>query len=112
MLVDWQPPAVRDLPAVRVWARRHADDLAGTAIATALRELPDRIPLPDGVAALRQVTAPALVIAQEGDPIHPVAVAERLAGLLPRAELEVLTAGGASWRDRDRLRERVVSFLN
>jgi pimeloyl-ACP methyl ester carboxylesterase len=112
LLVDWQPPAVRDLPAVRLWARRQADDLAGTPIAIALRELPERVPLPAGAEALRQVRAPALVIAQEGDPIHPVSAAEQLAGWLPDARLEVLPPGGVLWRDRARLRALVADFLS
>ena len=112
MLVEWQPPSVRDLPAVRVWARRHADEIAGTALATALRELPEQVPLPDGADALRSVEAPALVVAQEGDPIHPVEVAERLSSLLPRCRLEVLPAGGVLWRDRPVLRDLVSGFLS
>ncbi len=112
MLVEWQPPAVRDLPAVRLWARRHADELAGTPVATALRELPHQVPLPGGAEALREVRAPALVLAQSGDPIHPVSAAEQLADLLPAARLEVLPPGGVLWRDRARLRELVAGFLS
>jgi pimeloyl-ACP methyl ester carboxylesterase len=112
MLVAGQPAAVRDLPAVRVWARRHATEIAGTALATALREVPAQVPLPDGVDALRAVLAPSLVIAQEGDDLHPVAVAARLAGILPNARLEVLPPGGVLWRDRNRLRELVSGHFN
>lgn len=111
MLVAWQPAAVRDRPAVRLWARRHAADLAGTPVATALREVPEQVPLPGGVEPLRRVSAPALVIAQTGDPIHPVAVAERLADLLPQARLVVLEPGGVLWQGRQRLRELVSGFL-
>jgi pimeloyl-ACP methyl ester carboxylesterase len=111
MLVAWQPRAVQELPAVRLWARRHADELAGTPVATALREMPDQVPLPGGVEPLRQVSAPALVIGQRDDPIHPVAAAERLAEILPAARLEVLEPGGVLWRDRGRLRDLVAGFL-
>lgn len=112
MLVGGQPAAVRDLPAVRVWARRHATEISGTALATALREVPAQVPLPDGVDALRAVLAPSLVIAQEGDDLHPVDVATRLAGILPNARLEVLPPGGILWRDRNRLRELVSGHFN
>jgi pimeloyl-ACP methyl ester carboxylesterase len=112
MLVAWQPPAIQGLPAIRVWARRHADEIAGTALATALRELPEQVPLPEGGEPLGSVQAPALVIAQDGDPIHPVAVAERLATLLPHARLEVLPPGGVLWRDRGTLRALVSGFLS
>jgi pimeloyl-ACP methyl ester carboxylesterase len=76
-----------------------------------LREMPAQVPLPGGVEPLRQVTAPALVIAQAGDEIHPVAAAERLAKILPNARLEVLEPGGVLWRDRVRLRGLVAQFL-
>ena len=112
MLVAGQPAAVRELPVVRLWARRRADEVAGTALATALREVPDQVPLPDGVDALRAVRAPSLVIAQAGDELHPVPVAERLARLLPNARLEVLPPGGVLWRDRNRLRDLVSAHLN
>ncbi|MFL6100211.1 MAG: alpha/beta fold hydrolase [Actinomycetales bacterium] len=112
MLVAGQPAAVRDLPAVRVWARRHATEIAGTALATALRAVPAQVPLPGGVDALRAVAAPSLVIAQEGDDLHPVAVAVRLAETLPNARLEVLPPGGVLWRDRNRLRELVSGHFN
>lgn len=111
LLVEWQPPAVQALPSVRVWARRRADELARTPIATGLRELPDQVPLPAGLAPLRQVRAPALVIAQRDDPLHPVAVAERLVAALPDARLQVLPAGGVLWRDRAVLRAVVAGFL-
>ena len=45
------------------------------------------------------------MIAQEGDPIHPVSAAERLAEVLPNARLEVLAPGGVLWQDRARLRD-------
>jgi pimeloyl-ACP methyl ester carboxylesterase len=112
MLVAWQPEAVRDRPAVRLWARRHADELAGTAVAQALRTMPEQVPLPGGVEPLGRVRAPALVVAQAGDPIHPVAAAERLAGLLPHARLEVLEPGGVLWEGRARLRELLSGFLS
>jgi pimeloyl-ACP methyl ester carboxylesterase len=112
MLVAWQPTAVQALPAVRVWARRRADEIAGTTLATALRELPEQVPLTAGLSPLSAVRVPALVVAQRGDPLHPVAVAERLAGALPDARLEVLEPGGVLWRDRSRLRDVVAGFLD
>jgi pimeloyl-ACP methyl ester carboxylesterase len=107
-----QPAAVRDLPAVRLWARRRADELAGSALAVAAREVPPLIPLPQGLGVLQQVLAPALVLVQGGDEVHPVAVGARLAAALPNAELVELAPGGVLWRDRDRLREVVSGFLS
>jgi len=46
------------------------------------------LPAPDEIATIDR---PALILAWDGDPGHPVSTAERLAGLLPRAELHVAT---------------------
>ena len=48
-------------------------------------------------ALLSQFTAPALVVAQLGDPLHPSELALDLHGLLPSAELLVLEEGGVFW---------------
>jgi 3-oxoadipate enol-lactonase len=74
-------------------------------------ELADAAPLTDR-AVLRAVIAPALVIAQEQDPEHPVWVAEQLAASLPNAHLEVLAPGGILVRHRDAMRELIGGFLN
>jgi pimeloyl-ACP methyl ester carboxylesterase len=52
--------------------------------------------------ALRALAQPALVLAWRGDPVHPLSSAERLAELLPRAELHVARslAEVRAWRDR------------
>ena len=47
-----------------------------------------------------------------GDDVHPVAVAERLAGLLPHAELHVYDRPAMLWHSRKELRERISTFLN
>lgn len=44
------------------------------------------LPAPDVLAGIEQ---PTLLLAWDTDPVHPVATAERLAELLPRAELHV-----------------------
>ena len=112
MLVDWQPAAVRDLPAVRLWARRQADELAGTPVAAALRELPDQVPLPEGREPLRQVAGagPGHRSVRRPDP-SGLGRPSELAALLPAARLEVLPPGGVLWRDRPRLRALVSDFL-
>ena len=63
-------------------------------------------------AALAAVTAPALVIAQQGDSAHPVWVAEQLADALPAGQLRVFGAEGALWSARAELRALVAGFLN
>lgn len=111
LLLQAEPASVRTLPAVQLWCRRQAVAMAGTAVSRALRALPAAVPLVDG-RVLAATRAPALVIAQEGDPAHPVAVAERLAGLLPDARLEVMAPGGLLWRHRETLRELIGGFLS
>jgi pimeloyl-ACP methyl ester carboxylesterase len=110
LLLEAEPRAVRAQPAVQLWCRRQARTLVGTTISQALRALPTAIPVSDR-GLLSAVTAPALVIAQEDDPLHPVWVAEELAASLPVARLEVLAPGGVMWRHRARLRELVGSHL-
>lgn len=111
LLLQAEPASARTQPAVRLWCRRQAVAMAGTAVSRALRALPAAVPLADG-GVLAAVRAPALVIAQEGDPAHPVGVAEQLAGLLPDAHLEVLAPGGLLWRHRDAMRELIGGFLS
>ena len=75
----------------------HAD---ARAVATALRGASES-DLPDE-AALRMLRVPALILAWPGDPVHPLATANRLATLLPRAELHVAATleGVRAWPAR------------
>jgi pimeloyl-ACP methyl ester carboxylesterase len=84
LLLQGEPISARTQPAVQFWCRRRASTLAGTPVSRALRALPSAVPFTDRVV-LAAVTAPALVIAQEQDPAHPVWVAEQLAAALPDA---------------------------
>jgi len=63
--------------------------------------------------ALRALEVPALILAWRDDPTHPVSSAERLADLLPEAELRVADSGddirGWSAEIRGFLASRVVS---
>ncbi len=63
------------------------------------------LPGPDAVAT---IAAPTLILAWSGDPGHPVSTAERLADLLPNAELSVASTLGElfAWTDR------VADFLS
>jgi hypothetical protein len=77
----------------------------------AVRSLPDRTPVPDR-SVLGAVTAQVLLLAQEGDPLHPAQVARDLAAVLPSAQLVVLDRPGAMLRERSRLRSLITGFLN
>lgn len=111
LLLVGEPVSVRAQPAVQLWCRRQASALVGTSVSQALRALPSSAPLLDR-AVLASVTAPALVIAQEQDPAHPVWVAELLAASLPDAHLEVMAPGGILWRHRGVMRDLIGGFLS
>ena len=101
---------VRARTDVRAWCRRQAEVVVATDVRRALRTIPQETAMTDR-AALREVTAPTLVLAQERDPAHPVPVAEQIAGLIPGCRLEVLPPGGIMWQHRDRVRSLVGEFL-
>jgi pimeloyl-ACP methyl ester carboxylesterase len=114
LLRDQQPEAVRRLPSVGLWARRRAAEIVGPALPPVLRAFAGAAPIADlgaDAAVLAAVRLPVLVLAQEGDDLHPVADARRLAAALPAAELVVLPPGGVLWTGRDRLREVLTGFL-
>ena len=58
--------------------------------------------------AIATLTMPVLVLAWQGDPVHPEATAERLAELLPQAEL----VSAASLKEVFTWKDRVVAFLD
>ncbi len=95
-LVAAEPSAAAEDPAVLRWCRGQAQRLMTGSAKTALAEMPGQRAV-DDPAVLRQVQAPVLIVAAEGDPIHPVSAAARLGALLPCAEMEVLPQGGIMW---------------
>jgi pimeloyl-ACP methyl ester carboxylesterase len=104
------PPAVRNTPAGWAFFRQRIEQLTGDGLAPALASLPDQVPVPDR-DRLAAVAAPALVIGCQGDELHPVPVAEALAGALPKAVLHVYDKPGVLWTARADLRDRIASFL-
>lgn len=111
LLILEQPHEARSRPDVQAWCRRQADTLVGTPVSRALRSLPHATAVRDH-AALHGIPAPALVIAQEEDPAHPVWVAEELASGLPHATLKVFPPGGLVWRHRRAVRGLIGEFLS
>ncbi|MEV5631802.1 alpha/beta fold hydrolase [Micromonospora tulbaghiae] len=105
------PPSVRNTPAGWAYLRQRLDQLLRDGLAPGLAALPGQVAL-DDAGSLATVTAPALVIAAADDDLHPVAVAERLAAVLPNATLHVYDRPGVLWTERADLRERVSEFLN
>lgn len=110
-LLAGQPEGARQRPDVALWAQRRARRLVGTQVARALRELPGEHPL-DAGADLSRIAMPCLVIGQEGDPVHPIAIARELAERLPDARLAAYDDRGLVWGHRDELRTLIGGFLN
>lgn len=111
LLLEAEPVGVRNRTGVELGCRRQAAAMVGTEVAQALRALSTTVPMKER-AALGDVSAPALVIAQEQDPAHPVWVAEQLTASLPGAHLEVMAPGGLMWRHRARMRDLIGGFLS
>ncbi|MBC7373288.1 MAG: alpha/beta hydrolase [Frankiales bacterium] len=105
------PAELRSAPGVAAYASsRTVALLASPGVAVALRALPQAVPVVDA-SVLGAVTAQVLVLAQEGDPLHPAQVARDLVALLPRARLVVFDRPGMLLRERARLRELVPAAL-
>lgn len=100
----------REDPRTRAWVRGAADRIAalGPALVTALARTPPPL-TPERFATIR---VPVLVVAQEDDPAHPVAAAQRWLELLPNATALMLPGGGLLTAHRQALREAVAGFLN
>ena len=108
-LVAAELPADVDASA---YARSRARFLVESpGIAVAVRSLPDVTPVDDR-SVLGAVSAEVLVLAQEGDPLHPAQVARDLAAALPKARLVVFDRPGVVFRERARLRALISEFLN
>ena len=105
------PPSVRNTPTGWGYLRQRVDQLLRDGLAPQL-ETVWREPAVAEEGALRAYRGKALVIGCLGDDVHPAAWAERLAGLLPGADLHVYDRPAVLWTHRRELRERISAFLN
>lgn len=99
-----------EFPAARQRRREAILAMNGDGMPHAIRESLEDPPLPD-LEPLRRVAAPALVVAQEGDPVHRADVARDLAEVLPRVELLIFPDRHALLRDVVPLTQKVAAFL-
>ena len=67
-------------------------------------------PVPD-LERLGAIQTDVLVLAQEGDPVHPAQVGRDLAAALPRARLHVFDRPGVLWDHRAEFRSLVLGHL-
>jgi pimeloyl-ACP methyl ester carboxylesterase len=109
-LLAYLPAAVRHSRVAAVHARGSAVELVSSDVSRVMRAIGRAAPLPS-LDVLASVRVPALVIGQEGDDVHRLVVARRLAGALPDARLEIFGPGGALWQERRRLRAVLNDFL-
>ncbi len=105
------PTAVRNTPAGWSHLRQRVEQLQRDGLAPELESLWTRPALADE-ALLREFPGKALVIGCLGDDVHPASWAERLAGLLPGAELQIFDRPAVLWNNRRELRDRISTFLN
>jgi 3-oxoadipate enol-lactonase len=105
------PPSVRNTPTGWAYLRHRVEQLLRDGLAPELDTLWRAPAVPDP-AALAAFTGRALVLGSAGDDVHPAAVAEQLAGLLPGAALHVYERPSVLWTNRKELRERISAFLN
>lgn len=105
------PPSVRNTPTGWGYLRQRVEQLLTDGLAPELETLWHEPAVPDE-SLLAAFPGRALVIGCVGDEVHPAPVAERLAGLLPDAELQVYDRPALLWSHRKELRERISTFLN
>jgi 3-oxoadipate enol-lactonase len=98
-------PGLRELDLL-LW-----HDMNPVGVARAIREVVRDAAVAD-LSELAAVRVPAIVIAREGDSIHPAAVARRLADVLPNAEAVVLDSEADLFTSIPMLVARVSAFLD
>jgi pimeloyl-ACP methyl ester carboxylesterase len=111
-VADEIPGELRERPGVASYIDTRARFLLDApGIPVAVASLPPVTPVDDR-SVLASVAADVLVLAQEGDPLHPAQVGRDLAAVLPRARLVVFDQPGVVLRERLRLRTLITDFLN
>ncbi len=105
------PPSVRNTPTGWGYLRQRVEQLQRDPLAPELATLWQEPAVADD-SLLSAFRGRALVLGCVGDELHPVAWAQRLAGLLPAAELHVFDHPAALWTNRRDLRDRISTFLN
>jgi pimeloyl-ACP methyl ester carboxylesterase len=100
-----------EYPFLRDMDRALMADLNPVGVPRAIREIIHDTPLRDR-EDMRRVTAPTLVIAREGDDIHPAEVARVIAATMPNAELIMFPDGLSMYEGIPMIVERVRDFLS
>lgn len=97
-------------PFLREFDRQNLENLNTVGVPRAIRGIIEDWPLSDR-EDLRKVSAPTLIIAREGDPIHPAEVGRILADVMPNAELLIFGGGSSIYDAIPAIVARVRAFL-
>jgi pimeloyl-ACP methyl ester carboxylesterase len=99
-----------EMPWLRDFDRRLLAGLNPVGVPRAIREVIEDWPIRER-SELRSITAPTLIIAREGDVIHPAEVARVLADLMPNAELMMFDDAFQMYTGIPQIVERVGAFV-
>lgn len=111
LLNDEMPADVRGARQSWESSRTRAERLCRPEGLRLLKNLSAGEPPLDDPGRLQAVTATVLVVAARDDEVHPVDVAERIAGTLPYGELAVFDHPAPLWHSRQELRALLSGFL-
>ena len=100
----------RDNPGLRAYDMLRWREMDPVGVARAIREITRDVAIDDG-QRLRDVAVPTMIIAREGDPIHPAVLARVLSELMPQNELVMLESEDDLIGSIPVLVERVSRFL-
>jgi pimeloyl-ACP methyl ester carboxylesterase len=99
-----------EMPWLRDFDRRLLAGLNPVGVPRAIREVIEDWPIEDR-EDLRRVAAPTLIIAREGDVIHPAVVARILAEMMPNAELMLFEGAEEMYTAIPQIVDRVSRFV-
>jgi len=108
LLLEEVPERLRGRTGAGLLIGRRARSLAGR------RPPPprdDSLPVPS-LGVLAEVTAPALVVGQAEDQVHPLALAAALAAALPAGRLLALPPGGLFWTATRQVQDALADHLS
>ncbi len=109
VLLEELPAEIRDRRGVDALLLRRASQLITRPAPAPARE--GERPLPDR-ALLSLLSAPALVVSQAGDDLHPAALAAELHAALPASQLLSLPAGGVFWTAGREVQDALAQHLS
>lgn len=99
-------------PYWRELVRKRTERMNGKGVPRALRGYVAGDPPLRDAEVLRAVTAPALILSHEGDPVHDASVARRMAEMLPNTEVVIWPEPLAMYDDLEGFTRVIGEFFN